>query len=443
MGKIVGRNKILILSLVLLAACLLLYQFYPKLIIRFYVFAVLFLIDVYLWRVYIKKRNLTNRLLNCFLLFVYSLPFILFLLFGQIGLFNGVKILYPTLFVNIERAILIIYVAKLFPFFAAIFSDLLRGLKYLKKHYTARKKNNELADGEKISRSRFIKNIGLFTGGVVLGTMVFGQFKWTSNFKIHSHIIPIKKLPESFKGFKIVQISDLHLGSWASVNPMIEMVQMINDLDADVVVFTGDLVNMKTNEAFRFENILSEIEAKHGVFAVLGNHDYGGYAQWKSPADKKRNLLDLFKLYKRMGWKLLLNENVTIENDKQEIALIGVENWGQSRRFPRIGNVKTATEGLGDSVVKILLSHDPSHFEKIISKQHPEIDLTLSGHTHGFQFGIETNNFRWSPAQYLYEYWAGLYKVKHQYLYVNRGTGFSGLPGRIGIFPEITEIILI
>jgi predicted MPP superfamily phosphohydrolase len=287
-----------------------------------------------------------------------------------------------------------------------------------------------------------LRTVGLATGGLFFSGMVIGMIKWASDFRVRLVNINLPQLPTAFEGMRIVQISDLHLGSWASVDPIEEVAGIISDLEPDLVLFTGDIVNYSTNEAFRFRETLKSIKAKHGVYAILGNHDYGDYVNWPTEEAKEKNLTQLFNFFDEIGWKLLRNENEICE----KLALIGVENWSANARFPKLGDLKKATEGIKDVPVKILMSHDPTHWEKEVSINYPDIDLTLSGHTHGFQFGVELKHFRWSFAQYVYKYWAGLYQVdnaqKTQYLYVNRGLGMIGYPGRVGILPEITLINL-
>jgi predicted MPP superfamily phosphohydrolase len=215
-------------------------------------------------------------------------------------------------------------------------------------------------------------------------------------------------------------------------------VDMVRDLKGDVVFFTGDLVNNQTNEAYDYADIFSTIKAPMGVFSTFGNHDYGDYMSWPSLEAKQKNLDDLVQVHKDLGWHLMRNENVTLDIGQQRIGILGVENWGDKGRFQKFGDVEKAMKGLPDVPVKLLLSHDPSHFDHIVSQRNKDIDVTFSGHTHGFQFGVEIGSFKWSPSQYIYPRWAGLYQVGEQQLYVNRGFGFLGYPGRVGIMPEIT-----
>ncbi len=298
---------------------------------------------------------------------------------------------------------------------------------------------------EGITRSKFLQYLGFISGGLVLGTMFTGMFKWVYDFKVFEHKIKLTNLPADFEGMKIVQISDIHLGSWNLIKPLEEAVAMINEMEADLILFTGDLVNFSTNEAYRFEETLAKLKAKKGVFATLGNHDYGDYVTWPTEADKERNLQDLFDFFKRIGWKLLKNENEIIASPSGKLALIGVENWGASPRFPKYGDIEKAMIGTEDAAVRLLMTHDPSHWDEIIVPNNYPIDLSMSGHTHGFQFGIETPGVKWSPAKWLYKNWAGLYQDEQsgRYLYVNRGLGVIGYPGRIGILPEITKFELV
>ncbi len=290
------------------------------------------------------------------------------------------------------------------------------------------------------SRRRFLLGMGIMGAGFLLSGMLAGILHWASSFKVHQVRFPIKNLPLAFEGYRVVQISDLHLGSWASKDDLQRAVEMILQQKPDLIVFTGDLVNYSTVEALPYEAILCQLKAPDGVFAVLGNHDYGGYTRWPSAYAKRKNFHELKAFYQRIGWKLLNNEHVLITRENESLAIIGVENWGAHSRFPKRGNLQLAMQGIEHIAIKILLSHDPTHWQNVVLKQAPDILLTLSGHTHGMQFGIETAGIRWSPAKYFYRHWAGLYANEHQsqFLYVNRGLGNIGYPGRIGILPEIT-----
>jgi predicted MPP superfamily phosphohydrolase len=255
--------------------------------------------------------------------------------------------------------------------------------------------------------------------------------------------VPVKNLHPDLEGIKIVQISDIHSGSFLMKEPVERSINLINDLKPDIVFFTGDMVNSKADEMEPFIEMFSKIEAPLGVFSVLGNHDYGDYHQWPTPADKVKNFETLLATHKALGWDLLMNEHRQVPVKDSVINVIGVENFSANARFPKYGDLAKASDGINGNGVNILLSHDPSHWDYQVLKDFKHINLTLSGHTHGFQFGVEIPGFvKWSPIQYMYPRWAGLYQKDEQYLYVNRGLGFLGYPGRVGILPEITMLTL-
>ena len=443
--KMKRRYLVVLLSLAVAAGFLLTWYIYPKNAGRYPFFLLLVALDYYLWTK-VKNRVFTyNKWLKRSISLAYWMPLsalvgsmLLMLVLPQNQWNSNVKIYFFGLVFSF-------YVAKIIPSLLLIIYDLFSSVKKLISYLiTRRKRQDSEATGTQLSRRRFIENTSFAAGGVILGSMILGIFKWAHDFKIHSQKILIPKLPDGFNGYKILQISDMHLGSWADESPLIEAIEKINSLQADLVVFTGDLVNYRTDEAYRFKDILNQIEAPDGVLAILGNHDYGDYVNWPSKEAKQRNLEDLYAFYHQLGWKLLRNENVLITRGNDQMALIGVENWSKNNRFPRYGNIIKASKGIGKVSAKILLSHDPSHWNAIVTEKHQDIDLMLAGHTHGFQFGIEIPGIRWSPAQYLYEQWAGWYQHAStgQQLYVNRGLGSIGYPGRIGILPEITVLEL-
>lgn len=269
----------------------------------------------------------------------------------------------------------------------------------------------------------------------ILSGILFGRWNW----KIHRVELAFDDLPKELDGLKIVQISDVHVGSFGKHFAKVEgAIERLNALKPDYVLFTGDLVNNKSGEMDNWKGIFSKIEARLGKFSILGNHDYGDYVQWRSAEDKEKNLQQLIHIHREIGFTPLLNRNVPLSEDENGAYLIGVENWGTG--FKQKGELSKAMEGVHPESFKLLMSHDPSHFDAQVLDT--DIDLTLSGHTHGMQFGIERFGIRFSPVQWRYPRWAGLYQVGKQYLYVNRGFGFLGFPGRVGIYPEITEIVL-
>lgn len=292
------------------------------------------------------------------------------------------------------------------------------------------------------SRSRFLANAALLAGGVPLATLTYGIVRNAYRYRRFGVEVPIANLPAGLDGFKIVQISDMHSGSWTRSEPLKDAVSLINGEEADLVCFTGDLVNNEATEMLPFVDIFKKIKAKHGVYSILGNHDYGDYHPWPTPEAKKENMELLYRTHADLGWDLLRDENRILDIKGHRLAIMGVENWGAAFRFPRKADLAKAYRGVEDCDCKILLSHDPTHWDARIRPGYPDIDLTLSGHTHGFQFGIEIPGFKWSPAKYIYKQWAGLYQQGKQFLYVNRGLGFLGYPGRVGILPEVTVLTL-
>ena len=279
--------------------------------------------------------------------------------------------------------------------------------------------------------------LGLFAGFLPFFVIVYGIFKARYNFKLHHVKLTFNHLPEAFHGLKVVQISDLHLGSFNHQFHILERaIKRINQLEPDLLFFTGDLVNNYAWELRGWRKAFRHFSAKINKFAVLGNHDYGDYSQWHSKEEKQNNFEAIKNFYKENDFKLLLNESEIITLEDERIAIVGVENWGNPP-FKQYGNLQKALKVTEDIPFKILLSHDPSHWTKEVLK-HTNIALTLSGHTHGMQAALKLKNKEWSPIKYKYKHWAGLYEQKQQYLYVNRGLGWLGFPGRLGMRPEIT-----
>jgi uncharacterized protein len=295
-----------------------------------------------------------------------------------------------------------------------------------------------------ISRSVFLKTVALILGGTAVAGFLYGITN-RYNYKVKRIRLSFGNLPAAFKGMKIVQISDIHSGSFDHHDAVARGVEKVLAENADLIFFTGDLVNNKAEEIKPYMDIFSRLKAPMGVYSTLGNHDYGDYVEWDSPQAKVANLEELKQIHGRMGWKLMMNEHVVLEKGGDQIAVIGIENWSAKAGFPKYGDMRKAYDGLPQKQVpfKILLSHDPSHFDAQVTTQYKDVDLTLSGHTHGMQFGVEIPGFKWSPVKYVYNKWAGLYQVGAQYLYVNRGYGFLGYPGRLGIMPEITVFELV
>jgi predicted MPP superfamily phosphohydrolase len=291
-------------------------------------------------------------------------------------------------------------------------------------------------------RRQFVANATVIAAAIPFSAMIYGMVRTAFNYTVRKQTITFKSLPKVFDGLRVVQISDMHAGSFSSTDAIRSAIDLILEQKPDIIFFTGDMVNNKSEEAEPFVSELKRLKAPLGVYSVLGSHDYGDYVQWPDEASKRANLTRLIELQREAGWNVLINDSHVIEKDGDRIAVVGVENWGAAMHFPKYGDLKKALNGAQQVPFRILLSHDPSHWEAQVVPEHPNIDLTLSGHTHGFQFGIEIPGFKWSPVQYVYRQWAGLYKRGSQYLYVNRGLGFLGFMGRIGIPPEITLLEL-
>lgn len=289
-------------------------------------------------------------------------------------------------------------------------------------------------------RRKFISQMALAVATVPFVGFVYGIVKGKYNFKVFRETLYFEDLPDAFDGFTITQLSDIHAGSFKDFEAVQKGIDLAKDQNSDLFVFTGDLINVTAGEAAPLLERFKQIKAPYGQFSILGNHDYGDYTQWSSPEEKARNFDDLKANHAKMDYKLLLDENVSIEKDGETIQLLGVENWGVG--FKSTGDLEKALKGVNQSDFKILLSHDPSHWEKIVKNHASKVHLTLSGHTHGMQMGIETPIGRWSPAQYRYPNWAGLAEEAGRYLYVNRGFGFHAFAGRVGIWPEVTVITL-
>jgi predicted MPP superfamily phosphohydrolase len=335
-----------------------------------------------------------------------------------------------------------LFLAKLISAVFFLVDDIRRGIQWLAAKLFFRDTEAEPIQGEdKITRSVFLNWLGLAVGGGLFASLVYG-FSNKYNYKVKKVALKYPNLPPSFRGLKLVQISDIHSGSFTDREAVKRGVEKLMSLQPDLVLFTGDLVNNEASEMENYLDVFGSLNAPLGVYSILGNHDYGDYVKWDSPAAKKANLEKLKATHEQMGWRLLMNENVVLDRKGEKIALIGIENWSNKARFPKYGDLPRGYAGTESIPFKILMSHDPSHWDAQVRPGYPDIDLTLSGHTHGMQFGVEIPWLKWSPVQYVYRQWAGLYEEGKQKLYVNRGFGFIGYPGRVGILPEITLIEL-
>ena len=290
-------------------------------------------------------------------------------------------------------------------------------------------------------RTIWVSELAVFVAVFVFISLLYGMTGGRHRYKVHRVTLKFDDLPKRFDGFTITQLSDIHAGSFSSRKGVEKGISLVNKQNSDLILFTGDLVNNKASEMEPWMETFAKLKASFGKYSVLGNHDYGDYTSWESEEAKITNLARLKEVHGEIGFKLLLNNSVQIKKDGEAIALIGVENWGKGG-FHKYGSLTKAAANVGDDEFKILMSHDPSHWEAKTLEHDKHINLALAGHTHGMQFGIELFGFQWSPVKYMYPQWAGLYQRNGKYLYVNRGFGFLGFKGRLGIWPEITVITL-
>ena len=290
------------------------------------------------------------------------------------------------------------------------------------------------------ARRKFISEIALVVAAVPFGGLLYGMFKGKYDYKVYRETLFFDDLPEAFDGFTITQLSDIHSGSFDHTSAVQRGIDMAKAQNSDLFVFTGDLVNNAAWEIEPYIDLFKQIKAPFGQFSILGNHDYGDYIQWDSLQEKEANLEQLKAQHKKLGYRLLLDENLELEKNGQKISLVGVQNWGKG--FIQLGDLDKALKGVNENAFKILLSHDPTHWVEKVRHHKTKIQLTLSGHTHGAQFGVETAGLRWSPVKYIYPYWAGPASYNGRQLYVNRGFGFLAFSGRLGIWPEVTVLTL-
>jgi len=403
---------------------------------------IILIIDFYSFKGLKKVKITLSKVGNKILLYVFlSIPIIiiasLLILFeyrAKANPQNGM-----IYFHYFSGMFLLFYIPKIIFIVFNLLDDLFHFGKFMLIKFRKTEPNN--STNNKISRSTFLTRVGVVIAGIPFVSIAYGIGWGRFNFIVRKSNLFYSNLPIEFDGFIITQISDFHLGSFAgNIDKIEEVVNLINEQAPDLIVFTGDLVNNLASEVNPFIFALSKLKAKHGMYSILGNHDYGEYVHWDSKEEKTQNIEQLIKNEEEVGFKMLMNSSVKIEIGANSISLLGIENWGLPP-FPQYGKLNEALENVDDSEFKILLSHDPTHWDaQVVSKTN--IDLTLSGHTHGAQFGIEIPGWRWSPVNLRYKQWGGIYKKNKQVLNVNTGIGFIGFPGRIGMPPEIGLITL-
>jgi hypothetical protein len=325
------------------------------------------------------------------------------------------------------------YFSKLFGVVFLFVDDIQRGVRYAFNYFFQK---GDSLPGEAITRSEFLSKTALVATTLPFGAMAYGIISGAHDYRIKRLTISLSHLPKSFDGLRIAQISDIHSGSFWNKTAVKGGVEMVLREKPDIIFFTGDLVNNESKEVTDYIGVFDKLRAPLGVFSITGNHDYGDYKTWDSEQAKQDNFKNLVAAHKQLGFDLLMNENRIIRQGGDALAILGNENWGV--RFSQYGKLAQAWQGTDEAQVKLLLSHDPTHWDAQVRPHYPDIDMMFAGHTHGFQFGVEVGNIKWSPVQYVYKQWGGLYKESNQFLYVNRGFGYIGYPGRLGMPPEIT-----
>jgi uncharacterized protein len=326
------------------------------------------------------------------------------------------------------------YFSKIVGVLFLFIDDLQRGVRWVFSYF--QKSSSTNSRGEVISRSEFLSKTALIAASVPLGAFAYGIISGAHDYRIRKITIKLPNLPKAFDGIKIAQLSDIHSGSFWNKTAVKGGVEMVLGEKPDVIFFTGDLVNNESSEVKEYMDVFDKLRAPLGVFSITGNHDYGDYKSWVTKESKQQNFQDLITAHKNLDFDLLLNENRFIEQGGEKLAIIGVENWGT--RFSKHGKLDVAYKGTDEAAVKLLLSHDPTHWDAEVRPGFKDIDVMFAGHTHGAQFGVNIGNFTWTPVQHVYKQWGGLYQEDNQYLYVNRGFGYLGYPGRVGMPPEIT-----
>jgi len=399
--------------------------------IFFFIF--IFIAEFYTWQA--VRTSFENKWVSRIYLLV-SVLVIIFLVMSVLSFNQRAGLNRFSMFVI--SIFLLVYVPKMLIAFFMLIEDVFRLFGGTFRFF-----DGANADGSFLpERRRFISNAALAIAAIPFASIIYGIWKGKYNYKVLKTTVYYDDLPDEFDGFKILQLSDIHCGSFDNHEKIKYGIDLINQQEYDMMVFTGDMVNSRADEADEWIDLFSTIrKPEFGKFAILGNHDYGDYLKWDSEKARLENQKGVREIFPKIGFDLLRNENRIIQKGNSKIRLIGVENWGKGR-FQKYGDLKKASQNVDQNEFKVLLTHDPSHWDLRVQDNPFHYQLTMAGHTHGSQFGIEIPGFKWSPIKYRYPHWAGLYENSNRYLYVNRGFGYLAFPGRVGIWPEITLIEL-
>lgn len=409
----------------------------------FIIIVIMILLDIYVFMAIKSVSQSASSRLRTIIYILYWIFALLAIAGFLVFVFTGPEFLPKKVRTYLFASVLAFVFGQLVSCIFFMVDDVRRLIQWLAGKAFFRNTEVSQMNGDGISRSVFLSWIGLAAGTTLFGSLIYG-FSNKYNYRVKHVKLSFDNLPPGFKGLKIVHFSDVHSGSFMNKKAVELGVEKIVAQNADLVVFSGDLVNDRAPEMLNYMDVFTKVKAPMGVYSTFGNHDYGDYVKW--PYDgvtKEQNLIDLAKIHANLGWRLMMDEHVELERNGDKIALIGIQNWSAKARFPKYGNMKKAYAGAEKYPFKILISHDPSHWDAQVRPEYADVDLTLSGHTHGMQFGVEIPGFKWSPVQYIYKEWDGLYEEGKQKLYVNPGFGFIGYPGRVGILAEITVIELV
>ena len=403
---------------------------------------VMLLLDAYVFQAVKAVSYSASPKTKSIIIFIYWTISIIVIVGFMLFVFTGPDFLPKKVRTYLFATVIGLFLAKFLAIVFFLVDDIRRLIQLIAGKLFFKNTEGEIISEGGISRSVFLSWLGLATGSTLFGSLIYG-FSNKYNYQVKRISLQFDNLPSSFKGLKIIHFSDVHSGSFTNKEAVIHGVEKIIAEKADLIIFSGDLVNDKATEMEDYMDVFNRIKAPMGVYSTFGNHDYGDYVNWpQNGITKEQNLKNLARIHEELGWRLLMDEHVAIEKNGESFALIGIQNWSAKARFPKYGNMAKAYAGTEKYPFKILISHDPSHWDAQVRPQYSDVDLTLSGHTHGMQFGVEIPGFKWSPVQYVYKEWDGLYEEGKQKLYVNPGYGFIGYPGRVGILPEITVIEL-